>query len=122
MAQPQGMRNVEYPHHVYCLHKAIYGFKQAPRVWYQELCTFLLSLGLVTSRANSSLFAYSRGTALIYFMVYVDDLIITGSHPSLVGTIIRQLDTTFSTKNLGPLSYFYGVEVLATSSGLLLSQ
>ena len=31
MAQPQGMRNAEYPHHVCRLHKAIYGLKQAPR-------------------------------------------------------------------------------------------
>ena len=69
-----------------------------------------------------SLFVYSHGTALIYFMVYVDDLIIAGSHPSLVDTIIRQLDSTFSTNDLGPLSYFYGVEVLATSLGLHLSQ
>ena len=49
-------------------------------------------------------------------------LIITGSNPSLVDTIIGQLDCTFSTKDLRPLSYFCGVEVLATSSGLLLSQ
>ena len=69
-----------------------------------------------------SLFVYSRNTALIYFLVYVDDLIITGSDPSLVDNIIRQLDSTFSTKDLGPLSYFCGVEVLATSSGLFLSQ
>ena len=122
MAQPQGMRNAKYPHQVCRLHKAIYGLKQAPRAWYQELRTFLLSLGFVTSRADSSLFVYSRGTALIYFLVYVDDLIITGNGPSLGDTIIWQLDSTFSIKDLRPLSYFYGVEVLATSSSLLLSQ
>ena len=31
------MRNVDYPHHVYPLTKAIYVLKQAPRPWYQEL-------------------------------------------------------------------------------------
>ena len=55
-------------------------------------------------------------------MVYVDDLIITGSNPSLVDTIILQLDSKFSTKDLRALSYFCGVEVLATSTGLLLSE
>ena len=66
---------------------------------------------------------YSRSTALFYFLVYVDDPIITIiSDPSLFDTIIRQLDSTFSTKDLGPLSYFRGVKVLDTSSGLLLSQ
>ena len=122
MAQSQGMRNAKYPPHVCHLYKAIYGLKQAPQAWYQELRTFLLSLDFLTSRANSSLFSYSHDTALINFLVYVDDLIITGSDPSLFDTIIQQLDSKFPTKDLRPLSYFYGVEVLATSSGLLISQ
>ena len=53
MGQPQGMRNDDYPHHVCRLHKAIYGVKQAPRAWYQELRTFLLSLGYVTSHVRT---------------------------------------------------------------------
>ena len=86
------------------------------------LRTFVLKLGIVTSRANSSLFVYSHGNALIYFLVYVDDLIITCSDPSLVDNIIQQLDSKFSTKDLGVLSFFCGIEVLVTSTGLLLSQ
>ena len=35
---------------------------------------------------------------------------------------MRRLESKFSTKDIGPLSYFCGVEVLAISSGLLLSQ
>ena len=85
------------------------------------LRTFLLSLGFVTSLVGSSLFVYSRGNAVLYFLVYVDDLIITKSDPSLVNTIIRQLDYKFSIKDLEALSYLYGVEVLATSTGFLLS-
>ena len=81
-----------------------------------------LSLGFVTSHADLSLFVYSRGNSLLYLLVYVDDLIITCSEPSLVDTIIRKLDSKFSTKDLGVLYFFYGVEVLATPTGLLLSQ
>ena len=86
------------------------------------LCTFLLSLGFVTFREDSSLFVYSCGNALFYFLVYVDDVIITSSDPSLIDNIIRQLDSKFSTKDLGVLSYFCGVEVLPTSMSLFLSQ
>ena len=49
-------------------------------------------------------------------------MIITGNDPSLVDTVIQQLDFKFSTKDLGPLSYFCGVEVMATSFDLLLSR
>ena len=116
------MHNADYPHHVFHLQKAIYGLKQAPRAWYYELRTFLLSLSFVTSRVDSFLFVYSHGNALLYFLVYVDDLIITSSDPSLIDNIIRQLDSKFSIKNLGVLSYFCGVEVLPTSTGLPLTQ
>ena len=116
------MRNADYPHYVCRLQKAIYGLKQAPHDWYQVLCTFLLGLGFVTSHIDSSLFVYSRGNALIYFLVYVDDLIIIGNDPSLIDNIIQQLDFKFSTKDLGVLSFFCGVEVLATLTSLLLSQ
>ena len=116
------MRNSDYPHHVCQLHKTIYGLKQALQAWYQELRSFLLSLGFVTSLVNLSLFVYSQGNVLLYFLVYVDDLIITGSDPSLVDTIIWQLDSKFSTKDLGVLSFFCGVKVLATPMGLLLSK
>ena len=116
------MRNADYPHHVCHLTKAIYGLKQAPRAWYQELHAFLVFLKFVASYADSSLFVYSHSNALLYFLVYVDDLIITGNDPSLVDTIIWHLDSKFSTKDLGVLSFFCGVEALATPVGLLLAQ
>ena len=59
-------------------------------------------------------------SSISWFMC--NDLIIKGSDPSLVDNIIQQLDSKFSTKNLGVLSFLCGVEVLATSMCLLLSQ
>jgi hypothetical protein len=35
MEQPPGFESEEYPNHVYKLHKALYGFKQVPRAWYE---------------------------------------------------------------------------------------
>ena len=82
----------------------------------------MVSLGFVTSRIDLSLFSYSSDNALLYFLVYVDDLITTGSDASHVDTIIQQFDSKFSTKDLRVLSFFYGVKVLVTPTGLLLSQ
>ena len=99
-----------------------YGLKQAPHAWYQELIKFLASLGFLTSRADSSLFILSRELCLIYFLVYVDDLIITGSDLAVVNSIIRRLNSVFSTKYLGLLSFFCGIEVIPKKIGAQLSQ
>ena len=121
MSQPLGMRDHTFPNHVCRLKKAIYGLKQAPQAWYDALRSFLVSLGFITSRADTSLFILRNPTVTVYFLVYVDDLIITGNDPTLVSQIIAKLDSTFSTKDLGTLSFFCGVEVLPTATGLLLS-
>ncbi|KAL9248621.1 Retrovirus-related Pol polyprotein from transposon RE2-like protein [Drosera capensis] len=38
--QPPGFEDFEYPRYVYSLDKALYGFKQAPRAWYETLSSF----------------------------------------------------------------------------------
>ena len=87
------------------------------------VASHLLSLlGFVTSCVDSSFFIYSCGNALLYFLFYVDDLIITGSDSSLADNIIQQLGSKFPTKDLRVQSLFCGVDVFATSTSLLLSQ
>ncbi|KAG6495801.1 hypothetical protein ZIOFF_043629 [Zingiber officinale] len=93
----------------------------APRAWYFELRAFLVSLGFIVSRADTSLFVYSRDDTVIYFLVYVDDLIIKGSDASSVDVIVCKLHAKFTIKDLGALSLFCGVEVRPTSNDLLLS-
>nr|GFA85107.1 retrovirus-related Pol polyprotein from transposon TNT 1-94 [Tanacetum cinerariifolium] len=43
VSQPDGFVDSDNPNHVYKLKKALYGFKQAPRAWYDMLSSFLLS-------------------------------------------------------------------------------
>ena len=35
--QPLGFEDPKHPHHVYKLHKVLYGVKEAPRAWYECL-------------------------------------------------------------------------------------
>lgn len=122
MAQPPGFLDRDNPTHVCKLRKAIYGLKQAPRAWYHELKQFLVSSGFTNSHADTSLFVFNTSGDLIYLLVYVDDIIITGSNATAVQRFIDLLGNRFSIKDLGDLTYFLGVEVTTTSTGLLLSQ
>ncbi|GFQ01835.1 retrovirus-related pol polyprotein from transposon tnt 1-94 [Phtheirospermum japonicum] len=77
MAQPPGFVDVKYPGYVCKLNRAIYGLKQAPRAWYVELKRFLIDMGFVNSRSDTSLFVFRHSGITAYFLVYVDDLILT---------------------------------------------
>lgn len=105
------------------LNKALYGLKQAPRAWYERLNAALLQFSFVTSKCDPSLFTYSNGAHLIYALVYVDDIILTGSSPQPISDLISKLNAKFALKQLGDLDYFLGIEVKHTPHGsLVLSQ
>lgn len=122
MTQPPSFVDPDQPTSVCKLRKAIYGLKQAPRAWYQELRTYLVQAGFTNSVSDTSLFHLCRPSGMIYLLVYVDDIIITGSNPHEVQTEIDNLTNRFSLKDLGMLHYFLGVEVFPSSSGLFLNQ
>ncbi|KAJ4769263.1 hypothetical protein LUZ62_053520 [Rhynchospora pubera] len=122
MTQPPGFSDHNFPHYVCKLNKAIYGLKQAPRAWFSKLKNFLLSHQFNCSQANNSLFILHKGNTLIYLLVYVDDILITGNDPSAVHALMQSLDHKFSLKNLGNLNHFLGIQVTYQSSEMHLSQ
>lgn len=61
MRQPPGYESRSMSQYVCKLDKALYGLKQAPRAWYSRLSKKLLSLGFQASKADTSLFFYSKG-------------------------------------------------------------
>lgn len=104
------------------LKKALYGLKQAPRAWFQKLAETLKTLGFQESIADSCLFMLQEKDDVIYLLVYVDDLVITGSSEVLVQKLITKMSNMFSLKDLGEISFFLGIEFTRTSAGLLLTQ
>ena len=55
---------------------------------------------------------------IVVLLVYVDDIVITGSNSALLGQLKTHLSESFHMKDLGPLTYFLGLEVHHSLSGL----
>jgi histone deacetylase 1/2 len=53
-------------------------------------------------------------------LIYVDDILITGSSSQLISDLISKLNTHFALKQLGLVDYFLGIEVHHLPSGALL--
>lgn len=111
MEQPPGYVDARYPDHVCRLKKVLYGLKQAPRAGFQRFSDFLSGLGFQCSQADTSLFVFQRGPSLLYLLVYVDDIILTGNEEALITRLISRIHSTFAIKDLGKLNYFLGLEV-----------
>ncbi|XP_017191781.2 retrovirus-related Pol polyprotein from transposon RE1 [Malus domestica] len=122
MAQPPGFGDAAHPELVCKLHKSLYGLKQAPRAWNDRFTSFLPSLGFQSTYSDSSLFVKIVGSDIVVLLLYVDDIIITGSSSPLIQQVIHSLTAEFDIKDLGALHYFLGIQVTKTAQGLFLSQ
>ena len=121
MAQPHGFVDPQFPSYVCKLNKALYGLKQAPQAWFDKLSHALLQWGFQASRADSSMFFWHSATDVLILLVYVDDLLVTGSN-SQVFSFISYLNSTFAIHDLGRLNYFLGIKVIHHGSRMHLSQ
>jgi hypothetical protein len=122
ITQPPRFIDLSRSSHVYKLNKAIYGLMQAPRVWFHCMTCFLLSIGFVQSLANSSLFVFQLGCHTIYFLLYIDDIMVTSNNDRLLQSFIDTLGQGFEMKDLGNLHYFLGLQVTSQNKGVHISQ
>jgi len=122
MHQPPGYVDPRHPGYVCKLDKALYGLKQAPRAWYARLCGKLQRLGFVPSKADTSLFYYSKGDHTLFVLVYVDDIIVASSSQHATDAFLADLLGDFALKDLGDLHFFLGIEVKRGHGGLTLTQ
>jgi hypothetical protein len=104
------------------LKRSLYGLKQAPRTWFDKFRSTLLHFSFVQSQYDSSLFLCKTPTGLVLLLVYVDDIVITGTDSTLIGHLKQNLQASFHMKDLCPLKYFLGLEVHTDSSGIFLNQ
>ncbi|GKC25959.1 ribonuclease H-like domain-containing protein, partial [Tanacetum coccineum] len=105
MTLPDGYNNVDKSK-VCKLNKPLYGLKQALRKWNAKLTTSLAEHGFEQSKFDYSLYTKHRSGMFIALLVYVDDIVITGSDVDGINEFKLFLSTKFLIKDLGSLKYF----------------
>ncbi|RVW37281.1 Retrovirus-related Pol polyprotein from transposon TNT 1-94 [Vitis vinifera] len=69
-----------------------------------------------------SLFIYHTTSEVFILLVYVDDILVIGSSQKLISHFISYLHDKFALRDLGPLSYFLGIQAHRQGSILHLNQ
>lgn len=88
----------------------------------KRLSMFLISLDFIGFKVDPSLFFRVRKSHYCYILIYVDDIVLTGSSNFEIQSLIYTLYNKFALKDLGKLNYFLGIEVsYSTSYNLFLS-
>lgn len=120
-AQRPGFVDPSRPDRVYLLKKSLYGLKHALRAWFSCLCDALLQFGFRGSHTDQSLFYYSDGNIWAYFLVCIDDIILTRSSPAFIDKVMSFLNSKFSLKDLGNLHYYLSIKATWDKDGVLLA-
>lgn len=110
------------PNHVCKLKRSLYGLKQAPRIWFEKFRSTLLGFSYTQSKYDSSLFLQKISNGIVVLLVYVDDILVTGSDIQAIDRLKNLLRSTFQMKDLGQLHYFLGLEVHHRPQGIFLNQ
>ena len=83
---------------------------------------FLIAIGFSRFHYDPNVYTKKVGSHLIILVLYVDDLILTGSDSKILNHVKTILKKKFEMTDLGFLHYFLGLQVLQTNEGIFLSQ
>ncbi|XP_075097867.1 uncharacterized protein LOC142175187 [Nicotiana tabacum] len=89
---------------------------------YMNLPQDFVSQGEQQSQHDHSLFIKGSGGDLVLILVYVDDIIITGSNLAVIKESKSALQQAFKMKDLGELRYFLRIKFSRSKQGILMHQ
>jgi hypothetical protein len=122
VTQPPGFTAKGEEGNVLKLHKALYGFRQAPRAWNVKLDKSLGKLSFTRCKTDHGLYTRKKGGQRVVVGVYVDDMLIIGESDAQITEFKKEMKKEFEMTDLGSLSYYLGIEVCQTAEGLELKQ
>ena len=122
MEIPEGFPGAGDPTKVCRLKRALYGLRQAPRVWYDKINTWLQQQNLRQSDSDPNLFYSVENERYTIVLIYVDDMLITGDNKTKILALQRVLTDAFDMTDLGIAHEYLGVEFEYCTSGIWIHQ
>nr|GEW48290.1 retrovirus-related Pol polyprotein from transposon TNT 1-94 [Tanacetum cinerariifolium] len=122
VAQPPGFIDFEKLDHVYKLKKALYGFKQAPKAWYDRLKYFLIKHDYKIEMVDNTLFTKKKSSNLIIVQIYVDDIIFGSTCQDMCDEFAKIMHDEFEMSMMGELNFFIGLQIKQMEDGIFFNQ
>ena len=123
MEQPPGFVTQGESGLVCRLCRSLYGIKQSPRAWFSRFSSMVQEFSMTQSTSDHPVFYHHTSSGqCIYLIVYVDDIVITGSDQGGIRKLKQHLFSHFQTKDLEKLKYFLDIEIAQSKSGVVMSQ
>ncbi|KAJ4716700.1 Retrovirus-related Pol polyprotein from transposon TNT 1-94 [Melia azedarach] len=120
--QPTGFEVKGQEDKVLKLRKALYGLKQAPRAWNSRIDKYFQKNGFTKCPYEHALYIKIKDEDILIVCLYVDDLIFTGSNPSLFDDFKNTMTKEFEMTDIGLMAYYLSIEVKQEEDGIFISQ
>nr|GEU69468.1 retrovirus-related Pol polyprotein from transposon TNT 1-94 [Tanacetum cinerariifolium] len=122
VCQPEGFIDADHPSYVFKLKKVLYGLKQVPSTWYDELSTFLLQNHLFKGTTDPTLFIRHFVDDILVVQVYVDDIIFGSTHPRYTQLFSNLKKSYFEMSMMGEMTFFLGLQVNQSPYDIFINQ
>ena len=97
---------------VCCLRKSLYGLKHAARQWNKKLHDALLSMGFKRLESDHSIYIFICGEVCIIIPIFIDDITFASSDSVAIDSAIKELNSHFKLRDLGPTTFLLGVKII----------
>ncbi|WRX11051.1 Reverse transcriptase [Theobroma cacao] len=120
MTQPEGFISNANVNKVCKLQKSIYGLKQASWSWNICFDEAVKRFDLIKNEDEPCVYKKVSGSAIIFLVLYVDDILLIGNGIPLLQSTKIWLSKQFSMKDLGETTYILGIKIYRDRSKRLL--
>ena len=87
MIQPEGFVDPTNARKICKLRKSIYGLKQASRSWNIHFDEVVKGFGFIKNEEEPCVYKRASGSALVFLVLYVDDILLIGNNIQMLETV-----------------------------------